>query len=50
MEKSYETYAKKILISMNAHRQEVKKISDTANKIAVDQRFSDLDGKKKSME
>lgn len=49
MEKSYETYAKKILIFMNTHKQEVKKISDTANKIAVNQRFSDF-GRKEAID
>lgn len=49
MEKSYETYAKKILIFMNTHTQEAKKIFDTANKIATNQRFSDF-GKKEALD
>ena len=41
MEKSYETYAKKILIFVNGHKQEVKKIFDDMNKAIIDWRFSD---------
>lgn len=41
MEKTYENYAKKVLIFFGTHREEASKIENTANLIAVNKRFSD---------
>lgn len=49
MEKSYETYAKKILIFKQTHKQEAKKLLDTANQILINKRFSDY-GKREALD
>ena len=49
MEKTYETYAKKILIFKQTHKQEARKVLDTANQILVNKRFSDY-GKREALE
>lgn len=41
MEKSYEIYKEKMLNFFKVHREEVTKIEDTVNKIAVNKRLSD---------